>query len=385
MAFPVLSYAKSKILEGDFNMATSYYYRARSEGVANCVVDLRYLTKEYLVYPIEYEGASNYFELLKQLKTLSETNDTYIEEYQIAINSLYDIRRLFLRALALFYFSDILVSSADSVVLREIAEIQRYINANKSDILAKDIYELNRFIPKFNKKKFARDLNIIEAYCMNILLSYTAEQHSIYQGKRYSALTVDYGYFYSTTIRESDRYYHFANIKPRMFLLGYDAYYYELRNVYINKLKEIGGFDSPKELKKELTHYVQHKDKRDVSAKEFLKYMKHFEKEDGHRDSYFGTMRDIAKKINPLLRLDTFTDKMTENNVGSFELNEYFPQKKIGGVCSMLAAGQGWNVTTVRAIMVMATAFAGLGAVIYLVMGFAKKAGFYFGVNIQKP
>ncbi len=385
MSFPVLSYAKSKILEGDFNMASSYYNRARSEGIANCVVDLRYLTKEYLVYPLEYEGASNYFELLKNLKNLAEVNDAYKEEYQVAVNSLYDIRRLFLRALSLFYFSDILVSSPESVVLHEIAEIQRYIKVNKSDILDKDIYELNKFIPKYNKSKFTRDLNIIEAYCMNILLSYAAEQHSVYQGKRYSALTVDYGYFYSTTIRESDRYYNFANIKPRMFLLGYEAYYYELRNVYENKLKEIGGFDSPKEFKKELTHYVQHKDKKDVSAKEFIRYMKHFEKEDGHRVSYFGTLRAIAKKINPLLRLDTFTDKMIENNVGSFELSEYFPQKRIGGVCSMLAAGQGWNVTTVRAVMVMAVAFAGIGVLAYLALAIAKKAGFYFGVNVQKP
>ena len=385
MAFPVLSYAKSKILEGDFNMASSYYNRARSEGIANCVVDLRYLTKEYLVYPLEYEGASNFFELLKNLKNLAETNDTYKEEYQIAVYSLYDIRRLFLRALSLFYFSDILVSSSNSVVLREIAEIQRYIKANKADILEKDVYELNKFIHRFNKKKFARDLNIIEAYCMNILLSYAAEQHSIYQGKRYSALTVDYGYFYSTTIRESDRYYNFANIKPRIFLLGFEAYYYELLSVYKTKIKEIGNFDCPKELKKELTFYVHHKDKNDVSAKEFAKYMKHFEKEDTHRFSYFGTIREISKKINPLLRLDMFTDKMIENNVGSFELNEYFPQKKICGVCSMLAAGQSWNVTTVRAIMVIAAAFGGIGLLLYLALAIAKKTGFYFGVNIQKP
>ena len=113
--------------------------------------------------------------------------------------------------------------------------------------------------------------------------------------------------------------------------------------------------------------------------------MKHFEKEDGHRTSYFGTMRELAKKINPMLRLDLFTDKMTENNVGSFELNEYFTQKKISGVCSMLAAGQGWNVTTVRAIMIVAGAFCGLGVLIYLALAIAKKAGFYFGVNVQKP
>lgn len=384
MAFPVLSYAKAKILEGNFNLASSYYNRARSEGIASCVVDLRYLTKEYLVYPLEYEGASNYFELLKKLHSLAEVNDEYKEEYQIAANSLYDIRRLFLRALALFYFSDILVSTSDSVVLCEIAEIQRYIKTNKSDILEKDIYALNKFVPKYNKKKFSRDLNIIEAYCMNILLSYTAEQHSVYQGKRYSAVTVDYGYFYSTTISESDRYYNYANVKPRMFLLGYEAYYYELLNVYKEKLKEIGNFACPKELRKELTHYVQHKDKKDVSAKEFIRYAKQFEKQDLSRESLFGSLSKFAKTVNPLLRLNP-TDMLTENNVGCFELDEYFPQKKFLGVCSMLAAGKGWKVDTVRATMIIFSCFAGLGVFAYFALALAKKFGFYFGVNVEKP
>ena len=51
----------------------------------------------------------------------------------------------------------------------------------------------------------------------------------------------------------------------------------------------------------------------------------------------------------------------------------------------MLAAGQGWNVTTVRAVMSMTAAFAGMGAIAYLALAIAKKLGFYFGVNIQKP
>lgn len=189
MGFQALSYAKAKMLQGDFNMASSYYERAKSEGIDENLVDLQYLTKGYMVYPIEYEGATIYFEFLKRLKCLAENDNMYLEEYRLAAMSLYDIRRLFLRALALYYYSDILVSSPDSVVLREIVEIRTYIKENKTDILENDIYGLSEIVPKYNKKKFAKDLNVIEAYCLNILLSYTAEQHSVYQGKKYSAFS----------------------------------------------------------------------------------------------------------------------------------------------------------------------------------------------------
>lgn len=215
------------------------------------------------------------------------------------------------------------------------------------------------------------------------MLSYSAEQHSIYQGKKYSALTIDYGYFYDTRVTESDKYYNYANVKPRMFLLGLEAYYYELLDIYKAKVSEMGNFDSPKYLKEELTKYVRHKDNKDNSGKDFIKYMKQFEKEDAHRISYFGMMRDLAKKINPLLRFDFITDKITENNVGSFELNEYFQQKKIWGVCSMLSAGKGWNLSTVRAVMVVSAVFGGW--LVYLLLAIAKKMGYYFGVTVQKP
>lgn len=384
MSFPTLNYAKTKLLAGDYNMATSYYRRAEGEGVADCVINLRYLTKEYLVYPIEYENADFYFELLKELHKIAGLNAEYREEYVLALRSLLDLRRLFLRSLALFYYSDILVTSADSVIIREIAELQRYIAQNKEDILENDIYELERYVPKYNKKKFARDLNVIEAYSMNILLSYTAEQHSIYQGKSYDALTVDYGYFYSTTIAQRDRYYNYANVKPRIFMLGRGAYYFELFDLFKKKTKELGNFDSPKELKKELTAYVMHKHKKDTSDKEFNQYAKHFEKADCSRVSAYTTLTEMAKKANPLLKLNPI-DILMKNNVGSFELDEYFPQKKLLGVCSMLSVGKGWKVDTVRYIFAIFACFAGIGAVAYIALAMAKKMGIYFGVNVEKP
>lgn len=384
MSFPVLNYAKSKLLAGDFNMATSYYNRALGEGIASCIVDLRYLTKEYLVYPLEYENSTNYFELIKQLHTIANDNEEYMDEYILALNSLYDIKRLFLRSLALFYYSDILVTSTDSVVLRQIEEIQKYIRLNKEDLLENDVFELAKYVPKYNKKQFSRNLDIIEAYCLNILLSYTAEQHSIYQGKKYTALTVDYGYFYSTNIRSSDRYYNYANMKPRIFILGLQAYYYEIKGIYEEKLKELGGFNSPVELRKELTDYIEHKNKKLSSDKEFNQYAKHFEKQDLSRDSWYSTLMNISKKINPLIRLNPITNSI-KNNVGSFELDEYFPQKKFLGVCSMIAAGQSWKVDTVRYITAISCCFAGLGVMAYLALAVAKKFGYYFGVSVEKP
>ncbi len=383
MSLATLNYAKNKLLNGEFNIAASYYNKAIAEGIEPCVVNLRYLTKEYLVYPLEYEHSIRYFELLEELKSIAEENPDYESEYKLAAASLFDIKRLFLRSLSLFYFSDILVSSSDSVVLREITEIHRYIKENKDNLLENDVFGLKEYVHGFKKKQFARDLNIIEAYCMNILLSYAAEQHSIYQGKRYSAITIDYGYFYSTTINESDSYYNYANIKPRLFLLGFEAYYHDLYKVYKEKLKEIGHFDSPKELRKELTYYTTHKDKKDSSAKDFLKYAKHFEKNDISRQSWFGSLKKISSTINPLLKLNPF-NLMLNNNIGSFELDAYFPQKKVWGVCSMLAAGKGWKVDTVRYVMLFAACLF-VGIIAYTALAIAMKLGFYIGVTIEKP
>lgn len=135
MSLSVLNCVKSKLLNGDFNMAASYYSRAIDERVEPCVVNLRYLTKEYLVYPLEYEQSIGYFELIEQLKAISKNNNEYISEYKQAAASLADIRRLFLRSISLFYFFDILVSSSGSVVLHEISEISEYFGKSFKELL----------------------------------------------------------------------------------------------------------------------------------------------------------------------------------------------------------------------------------------------------------
>lgn len=166
-------------------------------------------------------------------------------------------------------------------------------------------------------------------------------------------------------------------------MLGYSAYYNDLHKIYKEKLKEIGNFNSPEELKKELKFYAEHKDKTDKSAKEFLQYAKHFERIDNSKQSWFGTLKKISSTINPMLKLNPF-NSVLKNNLGSFELDDYFPQKKIWGVCSMLAAAKRWKVDTVRFAM-CASMFLMVGGFVYIALAVAMKFGFYFDVNIEKP
>lgn len=379
-SYGLLDIAKAKLLSGDYKLASSYYERALSEGVPSSVVSLRYLTKNYLVYPLEYETSVTYFDCVLNLRYIADKHQEYEEEYVAALRSLVDIKRMFLRSVSLFYFSDIAVCSWDSVIVREIAELQGYIRDHKQDILANDIYGIKKYLPQTDLRKLAYDLNAVEAFCMNILLTYTAEQHSVYQGKRYSALTVDYGYFYSTEIRSHDQYYNYANIKPRLHMLGMEAYYDDMLAAYKNKLREMGGFDSPKVLREELTKLIEHKDKSDKSAKDFIVYAKLFEKQDYSRKSLFSTLN----KFNPVAKLNIMNLFLKKDYVGSFELDEYFPRKRFMGVCSMLSAGQGWQIDTVRWITLILCCFAGLGVIAYLGLAVAVRMGYYFGVNIEK-
>ena len=166
------------------------------------------------------------------------------------------------------------------------------------------MYDIKRYCSGVDMSKFARELNIIEAYCMNLLLSYTAVQDQAYLGKTYSAHTIDYGYYAETTINSRDRYLNWAVLKPRVFVIGGDAYYNDFLRDYQLKLQELSGFDSPKKLREELNVLVKHKYSKNGSNKEFFEYAKHFEKEDSSRSSYFSDMNKLANAINPLNRLN---------------------------------------------------------------------------------
>lgn len=383
VSLAVLDAAKEKLLHGDFSLATSYYQRARSEGIPADIVNLRYLTKNYLVYPIEYENSCEYFDALARLYKIAEHNEDFAQEYKLALNSLLNLKQLFMRALSLFYFSDIEVCFRGSVVVHQVAGLLSYIRTHKGEILGKDIYGIKKYCPYADLFKFARELNIIEAYSMNLLLSYTAVQDQEYLGKKYSALTVDYGYFAVTDVYSRDCYRNWAVLKPRFFVIGGEAYYDDLLRDYHSKLQELKGFNSPKELRRELTELIRHKYSKDGSNAEFFAYAKHFEKDNTSRSSIFGTLNKITNIVNPFNRLNIMSAVLDKRKVCSFELDNYFTRKMIFGVCDMLSAGQGWSLDTVRWGMAIAGCFV-VGLFAYAALAVGMRLGLYWGVTIAK-
>ncbi len=377
--FRILETAKQKMLEGNFSLASSYYGRARNDGIQGCVIDLRYLTKNYLVYPIEYENSTHFFLLLKELKQLAIHDGNYLQEYILALTALANIRRLFVRSLSLFYFSDIEVCQHGSTVVHQISELYIYLSNNIQSIIHEDCYELKKYLPNANIQRLHYDLEVVCLYCSNLLLSYTAVQQSTYSGKKYSALTVDYGYFASTYIQSRDTYLSCATMEPRMFLLNLEAYYDDFERVFKYKMKQL-RFNSPASLYSELTHYIQKKCKKQPEEQEFLAYAKHFEKIDSSRASLIGTIN----KLNIWTKLNPTTKLYNKNSVCTFELNVAFTRKKVWGVCDMLSAGHGWSLDTVRWCMLLSAAF-GVGLIIYPVLAILKNLNLYPNVHIKKP
>ncbi len=382
--FQVLESAKQKMLQGEFSLAASYYGRARSEGVADCAVDLRFITKNYLVYPLEYENSSAYFDLLKELRDLSKTDSSYQEEYRLALGSFVDLRKLFLRSLSLFYFSDIQVCSWDGSAARQIFDLYTFLSQQKEAILSQDIFEIKTYLPDVSFSKLERNLLVVETYCLNLLLTYTGVQQSNYAGKRYNAFTVDYGYFACTTVKARDVYFTCATMQPRLFLLNMEVYYDDMERLFQALQGKLGGFNSPKELRKELNFHLKKSGKKDPAEQEFLLYAKHFEKEDASRSSLVDMLNRFNLFYHLCPALFSGSWMYDKNSAGSFELDEPFPRKKLFGVCDMLSAGQGWSLDTVRWCMVAAGACAGLGVIAYLGLAVMKKLDLYPYVHVKK-
>ncbi len=380
MTLQILDQANSYILKGDFSLAESCYKRAVSEGnIPLDIVNLRYMTKDYIVYPLEYEHSTEYFSMIERLKAIADRDPSYSEEYVHALTSLIDIKKLFLRSLSLFYYTDIEICQSGSFIVDEIMNIYKYLSQNIDNITNNDKYGFDKYLPNANIKKLNCDLKKIEVYCLNLLISYTAEQHSVYSGKKYSALSIDYGSFISTDIVSRDTYTNWANLKARLSILGCEAYYNDYYREFEIKQAKIAGFNSAEELKSEITALLKHKAKHTKDEKNFICYSKHFEKKNSSSESFLTTMA----KINPLLKIYLKIPFIDKKRSCSFEPNNVFHRKMWLGVCDMISSGQGWSIDTVRWGMIGLSGMF-IGVFIYFGLALAIKLGLYWGVNVEK-
>ncbi len=379
-SFNLLDQAKEYLLRGNYSVAASYFSRAKTEGnIPEAIVDLRYLTKNHLVYPLEYENSTAYFELIKEIKNVADSNPEYASEYKKALFSLADIKRMFLRAVSLFYYTDIEVCEWGSVVLKEILNLYIYLDKNKKSITDNDIYGWNKYLPNINLKQIEAELTKVELFCLNMLITYTAVQSTTYEGKKYNAYTIDYGSFICTDIVSHDVYRSFASIKCRLSVLGYAEYYHDYCRDFKEKTSRLPNFNCSDELQREITALLKHKAHSSANEKEFLLYAKQFEKQIGASESYLTMMT----KFNPLLKLYLKLPFIDKKRCCSFDVGNVFHRKMLFGVCDMISAGKRWSIDTVRWGMIGLSCFI-IGVFIYFGLAIAMKSGYYWGVDVEE-
>ncbi len=376
----LLNQAKEYMLQGNNSLAAAYFYRAKTEGnVPKAIVDFRHLTKCHLVYPIEYENSTLYFDLIKEIKALADSSPEYVNEYKLALSTLADIKRMFLRAVSLFYYTDIEVCEWGSVVLKEILNLYKYLDKNKKVLTDNNTYGWDQYLPKTDLKKVETDLTKVELFCLNMLITYTAVQSTTYKGKRYDAYSIDYGSFISTDIVSRDVYRSFASIKCRLSVLGFAEYYHDYCHDFDVKLSSVPGFDCSGELQKEITALLKHKDHRTTNEKEFVLYAKQFEKQTIESQSYLTMMAKLNPMLKPILNI-SLIDK---RRCCSFKIGNIFHRKMWLGVCDMISAGKRWSIDTVRWGMIGLSCFV-VGVYIYIGLAIAMKFGYYLGVDVEK-
>lgn len=388
MNLSILDTAKQKYINGDEKLATAFYEKASKEGVPPEIVCMNKVTRGYLVLPLESDFVIGYFGWLFGMKDLAKENEEYKAEYIKALGSLLNIKKLFLRELSIYYFSEIAVCYTESRIVNSIHLLYDYLHKHLEEIIENDCYDIKYYIPSADLNKLRFDLTKIKAYCLNILLSYCAVRDSYSAGTTYNAYTYDFGTIANTEVYAHENIRTSSVLKPRMNMIHLDAYYDEYLsefNTLTAELNKHGSFNSPKELRNELTYLIDYKYKRskDPSDKEFYKIAKRLEKKDSGRDSFMKTMAKLTIIWKPLYDA-MYKSLFGMDEVGSFELDTYFTRKKLFGVCDMISCATHIEVATVRWLMSFAGC-CGIGVVVYLVLAVAMKFGFYLpSITIEK-
>jgi len=380
--FSVLNNAKNKLVEGDPFAAESFYGRAVSEGIPSAIIDLHKITKGYMLLSMSEYSPIVYFECLKKIRKLADSSEIYRKEYEVALGTLKNIKDMFLRDVAVNYFSEVCTSSWQSNYGRSLDDMYIYLEGYIDEITDKDCYALATYAPDVDLGKLRRDLLTVEAYSLNVLLMYVAYKSTNYEGKTYYANTVDFGDYALVQVNSHDNYSHNAAIMPRLHHIGKDAYYDD----YLADLKKISAklnISTADELKTQVGRLVDLKDAKNDAEKAYYDYAKKIAKDDIGRRSFFntfGAFNPFYFMVKPILKVCVGAEE-----VGSFDTETVFTRKRWLGVCNMLAWANDWSVEMVRTMMFIAGCFCGLGLIAYLGLYLAMKSGFYLpNLSVQK-
>ena len=379
--YSVLNTAKNKLMDGEDSSAISYYHRAMSENVPAPVIDIHQMTKGYMYLAMTEYSPISYFESLKKLKVAAQGDELCQKEYVVALDTLVNIRDLFLRDVALNYFSEVCTSSWSSNYGRSLNDMYLYLDRYLDDITTGDCYDLTEHKPGADLAKLRKDLMTVEAYCLNMLLMYVAFKSTHYEGKSYYANAMDFGDYALVQVKSHDNYSHNATVMPRLHHISLEAYYDD----YHQKLKALEkelGICVPEQLRAQVSRLVDRKDAKNADEKAFYHYAKRMAKEDPGRRSFFntfGAFNPFYGMIKPILKTCLGAEE-----VGHFDLDMPFTKKRLLGVCNMLAWANDWSVEMVRTIMFIAgCCFIGVFA--YIGLALSMKAGFYLtNLSVEK-
>lgn len=371
--YAILNTAKQQIIAGDYNLAFGAYSRASMINLPSSLIDVHKSTKGYMHLAMAEYSPITYFESLKQFKLQADANEQYRAEYQVALETLVNIKDMFLRDVAINYFCEVCTCSWESNYGKSLDNLYLYINKNIDAIIQSDCYGFETYKPGFDLKKLYRDLKTIEAYALNLLLMYVTHKSTNYEGKTYYANTMIFDDFAYTQINSHDNYSHNAVSRPRLYQLLKEEYYPDYLQAF-NDLKKELKISPENELSIEVSRLVDYKNPKNEFEKEFFKYAKKVAKEDPERQSLFntfGVLNPFYFMVKPILKACLGAEQ-----VGKFDLDVPLSRKRWLGVCNMLAWANDWSVEMVRTIMLICGCF-GFGLIAYVGLYVAMKCNYY--------
>lgn len=372
--YEILNKARQHTIECENDLVSASYNRAISQGLPSHLIELHRMTKGYMLLSMAEYSPALYFEALKKAKAQADANEQFRPEYQAALETLVNIKSMFLRDVAVNYFCEVSTCSWGSNYGKSLDDLHMYINKFINDIIENDCYGFATYKPSYDLKKLYHDLKTVETYALNLLLMYVTHKDTHYAGKTYTTIAMDFGDVIYAESRAHDKYTHNAVARPRLHQLNKAEYYPDYLEMFENLKKEF-NISSESELKAEVSRLVDRKGARSQTEKEYFKYAKKLAKDDHERRSFYSTFGGnypgYDKMIKPILKFLWGCDA-----VGSFKLDQPFTRKRGLGVCNMIAWANDWSVEMVRTVTAISGLFL-IGAIAYIGLFAAMKMKYY--------